>query len=342
MTAGTPIPRWRVTLDGRDLTGTLRPRLIGLSVTSCRRETADQLDIRLTDHDGQLAIPPRGATLHVWLGWDSTGLVDMGTFTVDEVEHSGTPDELTLVARSAHLKSSLRAQREQSWHDTTVAAIVDELAGRNNLTPRCHPSLRDQAIDHIDQTSESDVNFLTRLGLRYDAVATIKAGALIFAPIGQGTTASGKPIPAAAIGRASGDRHRWHAAERGAYSGVRGRYEDKGRGHTGDVLVGNDDGQGVKVLRTIYASKSNAMRAARSEYRRLQRGVSSFEITLARGRPELYPETHVAVRGFKPEIDVTDWLIKSAKHHVNDSGLTTELELETKPLHVDKAPEKSE
>jgi phage protein D len=341
LSAATPIPRWKVTLDGRDLTGKLQPRLVELSVTSCRRETADQLDIRLTDHDGRLAIPPRGATLRVWLGWDVSGLVDMGTFTVDEVEHSGAPDELALVARSAHLKSSLRAQREQSWHDTTVGAIVDELAGRNSLTPRCHPTLRDQAIDHIDQTSESDINFLTRLGMRYDAVATIKAGALIFAPIGMGTTASGRPIPSTTIERKSGDDHRWHAAERGAYGGVRARYEDKGGGHTGDVLVGSDDGHGVKVLRTIYASKSNAMRAARSEFRRLQRGVSSFQITLAHARPELYPEMHLTVHGFKPEIDESDWLIKSVKHHLTDAGMTTQLELETKPAGTDKAPEKA-
>lgn len=330
MSAGAPLPRWRVTLDGRDLTGTLQPRLIDLTVTSCRGEAADQLDMRLSDHDGRLDIPPRGAILRVWLGWDATGLVDMGTFTVDEVEHTGAPDVLTLRGRSAHLKSSLRAQREHSWHATTVGAIVDTLAGRNGLAPRCHPSLRSQAVDHIDQTSESDIHFLTRLGKRYDAVATIKAGALILAPIGQGTTASGQPIPAVTISRAQGDQHRWHAADRGAYAGVRARYDDTVSGHTSEVLAGEDDGQGVKTLRTIYASKANALRAARSERQRLQRGASTFEITLAHGCPELYPETRVAARGFKAGIDGLGWLVVRAEHQLGEEGLRTRLEMEVR------------
>jgi uncharacterized protein len=328
MTSRNPKPKWQVTLDGRDLTATLMPRLNNLTVTSDRQDTADQLDIAISDHDGQLALPPRGALLHVLVGWDDSGLVDMGRFTVDELEHAGTPDVLTLRARSAHLRSQQRQQREQSWHATTVGAIVDALAGRNALTPRCHASLAALAVDHIDQTNESDLNFLSRLGKRYDAVATVKAGALILAPIGQGTTATGKPLPSVVITRASGDQHRYHAADRQAYSGVRAQYDDKSTAKTETVLVGTDDGQGVKTLRTLYASKANALRAARSEYQRLKRGTVSFDITLARGRADLLPETHVALRGWKPEIDATDWTIVRAEHSLNDQGFTTRISME--------------
>lgn len=331
MSVGNPQPRWRVTLNGRDLTGTLRPRLVDLSISSCRADTADQLDIRLNDADGQLAIPPSNATLRVWLGWDTTGLVDMGSFTVDEVEHAGTPDVITLRGRSAHMRTDVRQQREQSYHDTTVGAIVDQLAARNSLAPCCHASLRGIALDHIDQTNESDLNFLTRLGKRYDAVATIKAGSLLFAPIGAATSASGKPLPSIVLVRGSGDGHRWHAADRNAYSGVRARYDDTTTGRMPSVLVGTDDGHGIKTLRTTYATKSNAMRAARSVYQQLKRGAVTFDYTLARGRPDIYPEQHAAVRGFKPEIDNEQWIVVRAEHTLTDGGLVTRLELEIKP-----------
>lgn len=337
MTSRNPKPKWKVSLDGRDLTAAMVPRLIGLTVTSDRQDTADQLDILISDHDGKLALPSRDAVLHVLLGWDDSGLVDMGSFIVDELEHAGAPDVLTLRARSAHLRSRQRQQREQSWHDTTVGAIVDALAGRNALTPRCHPSLAALVVDHIDQTNESDLNFLTRLGKRYDAVATIKAGALILAPIGQGTTATGKPLPSVVITRAQGDQHRYHAADRQAYSGVRAQYDDKSSAKTETVLVGTDDGKGVKTLRTLYASKANALRAARSEHQRLKRGTVSFDITLARGRADLLPETHVALRGWKPEIDATDWTIVRAEHSLNDQGFTTRLSMEWRT--VNSAPE---
>lgn len=328
MTRSNPQPRWKVTLDDRDLTAIMIPRLVGLSVTSCRQDTADQLDITLSDHDGKLALPPTTATLRVWLGWDDSGLTDKGSFVIDELEHAGAPDVIVMRGRSANLRSDLRQQREQSYSDTTVGAIVNQLAGRNKLTARCHPDLVAMAIDHIDQTNESDINFLTRLGKRYDAVATIKSSALIFCPIGQGTTAAGQPLPKVTLTRAQGDQHRYHVADRNAYSGIRALYDDTRRSKTRDVLVGIDDGKGVKTLRTIYATRSNALRAARSEYTRLLRGTVTFNYTLARGRADLYPETHVNVKGFKPEIDATDWVIVKAVDSLSDAGFTTDLELE--------------
>lgn len=337
MTSRNPRPLWRVTLDGNDLTATLVPRLISLTVTSDRQDTADQLDIVLSDHDGRLALPPADALLRVYLGWEGDGLTDMGSFTVDELEHTGAPDVLTLRARSADLRSQQRQQREQSWPNTTLGAIVDALAGRNHLAPHCHADLRGIAVDHIDQTNESDLNFLTRLGKRYDAVATIKAGALILAPIGAGTSATGKPLPAIVITRASGDQHRYHAADRQAYSGVKAQYDDKAKATTETVLVGVDDGHGVKTLRTLYANQANALRAARSEFQRLQRGTVSFDLTLARGRADLYPEQHATLRGWKPDMDATPWTIVRAEQSLSEQGFTTRLSLEFRSAN--NAPE---
>lgn len=55
-----------------------------------------------------------------------------------------------------------------------------------------------------------------------------------------------------------------------------------------------------------------------------------ISITLARGRAELYPEMHGTVTGFKSEIDNQDWIIAKAEHTIDNSGFTTQLELEAK------------
>jgi hypothetical protein len=95
------IPAFKVSIEDKDLTAIVSPRLINLTLTLCRGDESDQLDISLDDSDGKLALPPRGAQIALALGWQATGLVDMGKFTVDEVEHSGAPDTITLRARSA-------------------------------------------------------------------------------------------------------------------------------------------------------------------------------------------------------------------------------------------------
>lgn len=190
-----PIPQWRVVLDGTDLTERIAPRLLDLTLTECRGGEADQLDLRIHDHDGKMALPKRGVRLAVALGWKATGLVDKGTFIVDEVEYSGAPDIITVRARSADLTADMRTRRERSWHNTTLGAVLNTLAGEHGLTPRVADALARIKLPHLDQANESDMNLLTRLGQRFDAVATVKGGALVFAPIGAGTTATGKPLP---------------------------------------------------------------------------------------------------------------------------------------------------
>lgn len=111
-------PGYRITIAGQDITPRINGRLINLRITSQRGQEADQLDLALTDHDGQLELPPRGAKLTVAIGWQDEGLLDRGVFVVDEIdEHSGSPDQLTIRARAADMRNLLPGKRSQSWHD---------------------------------------------------------------------------------------------------------------------------------------------------------------------------------------------------------------------------------
>ncbi|MCF3469150.1 phage late control D family protein [Stenotrophomonas maltophilia] len=322
-----PIPAWRVVLDGVDLTSRLAPRLLDLSLSESRGDEADQIDLRLHDHDGRLALPRRGVELQVAIGWEGSGLFDKGTFVVDDVEHSGSPDILTIRARSANLTGAVRSRRERSWHNTTLGDIVGAIAGEHSLRPSIAADLARQVIGHLDQANESDINLLTRLGKRFDAVATIKAGTLIFAPIGAGTTASGQPLPAVQITRASGDQHRYTVADREKYTGVRAYWGDRKAARRTGVLVGTAENE--KKLQATYATADEARQHAEAEFKRLDRGTAQLSYTLALGRADIYPEQTVTVSGFKPEIDGTDWLVSKVTHTIDGgSGFTSALELE--------------
>lgn len=50
-----------------------------------------------SDHDGLLEIPPKGAVVRLWLCWSDTGAVDKGVYTLDETEHSGSPETFNIV-----------------------------------------------------------------------------------------------------------------------------------------------------------------------------------------------------------------------------------------------------
>lgn len=437
MIATHPKPIFSLEADGQDITVKVADRLSSLTLTDNRGFEADQLDIVLDDSDGMLALPPLGAELRLALGWKATGLVDKGTYTVDEVSHDGAPDILTIRARSVDLRSGLSTKRERSFHELTVGDIVRTIAGENELKAEISAQLEAEVIEHLDQTNESSINLLTRMAGRFDAIATVKNGKLLFILAGSGTSASGKPLGKVTITRQDGDQHHfnqadgrnfthvkaswydtessikdeviWSKAEddaensgkmpptasavvtgnfktisgvfksraaarraaqkewggikkrtalRAQYVGAKASYNDLNLKISGIVSYGEANerqnasklaardaadlasaapqvaietsADNTKTLRHVYASKEEARRAARTEWRRLQRGMAEFNLTLAHGRPEIIPEQTAIVQGFKKEIDSTDWTITRAVHTLSDTGLTTKLEFEIK------------
>jgi phage protein D len=288
---------------------------------------------------------------------------------VDEVEHRGAPDTVTIRARSADFRGSLNSRREQSWHDKTLGMIVGAIAARNKLEAAVAPELARIAIPHIDQSQESDIKFLTRLADRNGGEVSVKSGKLLFLQAGKALTASGKPIPQVTIARSDGDRHQFSIADRGAYTGVTAQWlhtkEPKPKkvkvkrkpkeqhlralqhpkakakkkeakvpeAREGEYIAG--EGDNVFALTTVYSTKAQAMRAAKAKWDKLQRGVAEFSINLAVGRADLYPETPVKVSGFKSIINEQTWIITKVTHALSNNGYTTALELEVKLSDVE-------
>jgi uncharacterized protein len=327
--AAYPVPAFRLTVDGNDIAQLISPRLMSLELTDNRGIEADQLSITLSDHDGLLAIPPKGAVVRLWLGWSDTGLVDKGTYTVDETEHSGAPDVLSIRARSADLRKGLKTKRERSWSNTTLGKVIGDIAMGNNLTSTVAGALGALPILQLDQANESDANLITRLGEEFDAVASVKAGCLLCMPAGGGKTATGLALPHITLTRTDGDQHRYLQADRDSYDGVRAYFYDVNSAKKQEAIAGG--GENLKDLRHTYSDKQSALRAARAEFNRLRRGSATLSYTLAVGRPDLIPELTYTLQGVKDEIDEIIWYGGNVQHSLTpDSGYTMSLELESK------------
>lgn len=341
----TPIPDYRVTVDGLDITprlkgqvqppggGPPRPRLISLSLTDKREGQADELTLQIDDSDGLAPLPPIGATVTVALGWlqgseVTPGLVDKGRFTIDEVAHDGPPDTISVTARSADFTGEAKVRRERSWHDTTLGAIVADVARAHGWTPRIAARLAGIVVTTKAQNRESDLAFLRRLGREHDAVATIKAGALILSPIGAGETATGAALPAVTINRREGDRHQFRITKRDDAPGVTAVWHDRGKAKRQEVTVGK--AEGARRLSRVYASETEAKRAAEAECRRTKRQAATLSILLTFGRADLHPEQRATGSGFKAEIDNSKWLIAEISHTLDEQGYKTAVKMENK------------
>ncbi|HHW7448946.1 phage late control D family protein [Pasteurella multocida subsp. multocida] len=359
--------------DKKDITQLVTDRLINLTLTDNRGFEADLLDLELSDHDGKLAIPQRNATIEVAIGWKGKGLIEKGEFSVDEIQFSGAPDKLNIRARSADLKSTLSEKKERSFHKIKIGELVKQIATDNKLKEICADKFKSQLIEHIDQQNESDINLLSRIAEQYDAIATVKNGALLFIERGKAKTASGKDIPQITITKKSGDNYTFTINESDNYKAVRAYWHNLDNGKKGEVIIDENtdvqrvnrttkkgkqsklkknvivqtqpltsDSEQIKTLRHTYKTEASAIQGAKAAFDKMKRGVASFSLTMAYGEPELMPEMPAELKGFKTEIDSSDWIITSVTHNITDSGFTSAVEFELKQEEQDKQLKKDE
>jgi len=342
--------------ETKDITATLAPRLIALTVTDNRGFEADTLTLTLDDSDGKIEMPERNAQVTVSIGRQGSLLTDMGSFFIDQVKHQGAPDRLIITGRSVDFRSSMNTAKEWSWHDATLGDIVKDIAWRNSLSANVAPELAAIKIAHIDQSKETDVEFLTRLAINNGAEIAVKSGVLIFLVPGK-CLRGGKAVSTITINRSDGDSHAFDLADRTAYGSVIARWEDtktpqkqtkqikltrkgvsKPQWKT-NILAGLP--RIPKALQNKFASRDEAFRGALAAWQKRQRTAATFSLTLAQGRVDIAPETPVQLTGFKEVINLTPWVIKKATHGIDSKGFVTKLELEADIRNIEYEVEES-
>lgn len=321
-------PIIQLTADSEPLNDAVMARLMTVSITDNKHLDADELSITLDDHDGALELPKRGVRLQCWMGFTDSGVHDMGTFVVDSSEWSGTPDTISIKAKSADFKSALKSGHSESYHNKTLGEIADTVARRQQLELSIKPDLATINVGHVDQTDESDINLLTRLCHLYGAVVNIKNGKLLIFTAHANISSSGHALDLTIITRQTGDSFRYSVEDRqGDYDNVSASYQDKSDAKRKTVDTKGETSK-TKKLKGNYKSKEAATAAAHAEEKRIKEQQAKFSITTAYAYPAITTESPITLQRFKAEIDALKWTVDKATHtYGKSSGLTTQLEL---------------
>lgn len=324
-------PDWRLTVGGADISATVRPLLLSLSVTDKLEADSDELELRLDWRDRAIELPRRGAAIRLALGWRETGLVDMPGFVVDEVQYGNEAAGLTLVVRgrAADLRGPLRAPRTRSLEAPTLGDLVARIAGDNGLTPAVAPVLAGLAVGHVDQSAESDLHLITRHARAAGASVKVADGRLVVSAVGAGTGAgSGRPLAAETIREDEALTWWVTVQDREAASSVAVAHHDLDTAETvWEVVEGGGDGPPVEV-RHGAATPDQARARASGAAQDSGRGGSTLRLSLG-GRPTLIAGGDVMLSGFGPADG--RWAVKSVTHTVDASGFRTAIEAETPP-----------
>ncbi len=311
-------PRFEIKTGSKDITDAIASRLIRLSIRDESNLRSDSMCLELAD-EPPIAWPSEGQQFEVAIGYE-TSLVSMGTYAAKHIGVSASPQRVLKIEASAlEQAASLKSQREQSWEDTTLGEIVSEVARRNGLKPAVIGELQSISIPHEAQT-ESDVQFLNRLGRRYDLIVKVSERFLMVSPADKSKKASGGALPEIRVRNPI--RFEYSGEQKKGYTGVRAYWYDNDAAEKRYVLVGKE---GV-VLELEYNKRTedDARRAAESKFREVTRKGKTLTFTVP-GNSDLAAERKVIVSGFREGVD-GEWVIKSVEHTIDGSGFLSAVE----------------
>lgn len=311
-------PEFNIVFDNQDITRLVQDRVISITIQDQNGVDADSATIRLADKNQEIEPPSTGARIDISFGYVETGVTSLGAYVVDEVRLSGMPNVMEISAKSADFKSEFKEQKSKVYDEATLRKIVEETAKSLEMEPVIG-DIGDKQVDHIDQTNESNMHFLTRLGERYDAVVKPVNGKLTFQKHGEAKNSSGQaPEP---VNIDITQCLEWSAvvADYPRYGSVKARTYDKDKAQYVEKTAG--EGSPSKTLKQTYPTEQEAQDASDAEMDRLNRGTGEFRLTIV-GNPIIRAEMYINATGFHRAIDGR-WLITEVTHEMGAGGYTT-------------------
>jgi len=174
-------PTFTLSYGRKNVTNDITRYVCSVTYTDYLSSQSDELEIELEDTDGRWIrhwYPGKGDTLTFKIGYDNAPLLSCGVFEIDEIEFAQPPSTVTIRALATGIRQSVRTRESRPFENTTLAAIVQRIAKRNQLV--FVGKIRNIPIDRLTQYQERDVEFLARLAREYGYAFKIIGKQLVF------------------------------------------------------------------------------------------------------------------------------------------------------------------
>jgi phage protein D len=323
-------PAFGISLGGTDITGHFTDRLLALDLMLHDGHQNDRLSLTLDDRDFAIAQPPTDSELSLMLGYRETGLVFMGTYSVDEVAVTGPPYKMGISATAAKQKSAQKQHRTRKYEKKTIGAIMGEIAERYGLSPVVSGELASFQYPYLHQLEESDWHLGTRLSFDHDALFSIKNNRLFFVKRGDSTSAGGAAMPQLTLKLTDLIRYQAALGDRANHKGANAGWYDRKKGKSvkerSDVQGG---GKGEFMVRHLRPTQEEAKASANSKAGHLNRAVKTCEVEIE-GDPTAQAEGTMLIQTGRSLLD-DNWLIQTVRHHLSPEGYRCTIAGQIKP-----------
>lgn len=176
-------PAFTLLYNNKSATADIAKDLIEAVFTDHLTGEADELDILLADPDRKWLggwYPTKGATLQFAIGYDNEPLLDCGTFAIDEITITDSPNTVQIRALSASVNDKLRTIKHKGYDNQTLDQVIKAIAKELGYT--VEGKIQALQIERLTQ-QESDLAFIKRLADTYGYLVKVSGKRLIFSKL---------------------------------------------------------------------------------------------------------------------------------------------------------------
>ena len=309
-------PQIFCSIDGRDVSSLVFPRLVSATVTDGTGIESDGVNITLDNAGDMIDRPKKNSILIFGGGYKETGGPKLfGTYSIEDAEKVGPKRHLIVIARAGAPGDKLKEKKNRAFDDKTVQDIVGQVASDAGLKPAVDPDLAAIKIPFRAQLNESDMHLLTQLGQRLGAMPVMKDGHLVFARKGKGISISGQPLPVVEVGPndlfAEDNAWRLRGCARAKYGTIRAYWHDPEETIRKKVEKVSGDGP-VLEIPDLFQGEDEAKAAIDGHRNNQDREEEKLSLSLI-GLETRQAEAKMKVDGLDRDAD-GEWSIETVTH----------------------------
>lgn len=314
-------PDYQLFAEGENITNRVKPLLDSLQITDQIGGSSDSLRLTLA-YTGGFQLPDTGATLLVKVGYEETGLWDVGSYVVDSrvvSKAKGSVANLAIQAESLPVSATGTRRQLQNSHNfayfnKTFGEIVEHVCSRAGLSAQVASDVASIPMPMTSQFNESDAEFLYRISVFRDVVVKYNDEAVVFVRKDAGLLGSLDVYENAVLS------YQYSLKDRTRFEKLIVPYTDKELGEVQHLEYG--DGEPVKRIRNIAPDKKTAQEIATRWLKDLHR--KSFEVQFSvPANPDVVAEKIVSFHDFQDINASDDYVLTSVTHSLSRASFTS-------------------
>lgn len=325
--------RFRVTVNGVDISPTIAPVLQSLRIRDAAGQSSDTAEIELDDRAGTIVFPRPRAPIEIMLK-DPRGLSLAFAGTVDEPRSRGDRSGgriLTVSAKGADVTGRAKQLQERHFDETTIGEALRQAGQAAGISDvRVDPDLAGLRRSYLAMENESFLAFGQRIAREVGGSFKVMGDRAMLVRRNAGTSASGRALEVvlAEYGR---NLLSWDIAPfvgRPRHNRARSRHYDPASASLRErsTAIADDSTDAELVTRYAAADEGAAQDQANASAAEVERAAGSGSVTID-ADVSAKPEGVCRVVGARPGID-GDYRIDAVEHSIDRSGgLTTSLDL---------------